>query len=533
MRPVHVGVGHDDDLVVAELLEVESPLPFPVADAGANGGDHRADFGVLQHLVQPGFLHVDEFTPDGQNCLELAVAPLLGGAAGRVTLDNIDFGVGRIAIRAIGQLPGQPAARQCALAHGVARFASGFARPGRHQRFVHAALGHRWIGIEITHQSLVNDGGNDAVDFRVHEFDFGLRFETRIRQLQAQHADQPLANVIARNGGIFFLQQIAGLRVLVDRPGESAPKAGHVRAPVWVRNRVGKAKNLIGVTVVVLHHAIDKHLVLLTVDRDGFGVNDLFILPQLLHELLDPFLVKKSFGLIFQPLVGQKDLHARVEESQFPETIGQDLELELGGDRENGGVRLESDQGPGAVRLADDLELLRRLPSLKSHVVNIPVPGYFHLEPIRKSVNTLGSHPVQPARIFVCALAKLAARVQVRQHQFNRRHVEFWMHIHGDTASVIPDGARAIHMDSHLDAMAKPGQMFIDGIVQHLENAMMQPALIRVADVHARTFSDRLQPFEFIDLRGIVFVSHIRRGGDNCLFHQFRFVLHKKGKTTA
>jgi hypothetical protein len=39
MRAVHVGIGHDDDLVVAQLVQIE----LVAADPGAKRGDQRAD----------------------------------------------------------------------------------------------------------------------------------------------------------------------------------------------------------------------------------------------------------------------------------------------------------------------------------------------------------------------------------------------------------------------------------------------------------------------------------------------------------
>ena len=43
---VNVGVGHQHDLVVAQLVDVEL-----IVDAGTQCGDDRLDFGVLQNLV--------------------------------------------------------------------------------------------------------------------------------------------------------------------------------------------------------------------------------------------------------------------------------------------------------------------------------------------------------------------------------------------------------------------------------------------------------------------------------------------------
>ena len=74
---VHVGVGHDDDLVVTQFGGVEIFLP----NAGAERGDERADFFVAQHLVEPGLLHVQDLAAQGQDGLVAAVASLFSRAA--------------------------------------------------------------------------------------------------------------------------------------------------------------------------------------------------------------------------------------------------------------------------------------------------------------------------------------------------------------------------------------------------------------------------------------------------------------------
>ena len=84
---VDVGVGHQDDLVVAELLDVEAPL----ADAAAERGDERADLGAREHLVEPRALDVQDLPLERQDRLKLPVAPLLRGAAGAVALDDVDL----------------------------------------------------------------------------------------------------------------------------------------------------------------------------------------------------------------------------------------------------------------------------------------------------------------------------------------------------------------------------------------------------------------------------------------------------------
>ncbi len=56
MRAVHIRIGHDDDLVVAQFLDVE----LVASDAGAECGDERADLFGRQHLVETHALDVED-----------------------------------------------------------------------------------------------------------------------------------------------------------------------------------------------------------------------------------------------------------------------------------------------------------------------------------------------------------------------------------------------------------------------------------------------------------------------------------------
>ena len=127
MGAVDVGVGHDDDLVVAQLVDVE----FLAADAGAQGRDKGSDLGGTQHLVEAGALDVEDLATQWQHRLVLTVAGLLGGAAGRVTLDDEDFGLRRVALLAVGKLAGKRGDIEGTLApRELARLARGLAGGG-------------------------------------------------------------------------------------------------------------------------------------------------------------------------------------------------------------------------------------------------------------------------------------------------------------------------------------------------------------------------------------------------------------------
>src|SRR5262249_8199481 len=102
VRAVDVGIRHDDDLVIAQLVWIEL-----LADPGSERGDERADLLTGQHLVHPRALDIEDFSAQRQHRLECAIAALLGGAARAIALDDEQFGLGRIALLAIGELAGQ------------------------------------------------------------------------------------------------------------------------------------------------------------------------------------------------------------------------------------------------------------------------------------------------------------------------------------------------------------------------------------------------------------------------------------------
>ncbi len=121
VRPVNIGVSHQDQLAVAQLRRIEIIL----ANAAAERRDHGADFLVAEHLVVARLFHVENLALQRKDRLEAAVASLLGGTAGRLALDQIQLATLGIALGAIGQLTWQAASIQSAFA---ARQIAGFAR---------------------------------------------------------------------------------------------------------------------------------------------------------------------------------------------------------------------------------------------------------------------------------------------------------------------------------------------------------------------------------------------------------------------
>ena len=155
---VHVGVGHDDDAVVAQLGNIEvvvAGAATGLADAGAQSGDQRENFVAGEQLLVARFFHVQNLAAQRQDRLELAVATLLGGATGGVALDNVDFAARRVFFLAVRQLAGQAHAVEHTLAAcHVARLAGRFTGAGRLDDLADNDLGVRWTLLQVVVQQL-------------------------------------------------------------------------------------------------------------------------------------------------------------------------------------------------------------------------------------------------------------------------------------------------------------------------------------------------------------------------------------------
>jgi hypothetical protein len=68
-------------------------------------------------------------------------------------------------------------------------------------------------------------------------------------------------------------------------------------------------------------------------------------------------------------------------------------------------------------------------------------------------------------------------------------------------------------MNRRFNFRAMSREKFVNRIVHHLGNAVMQSPFVRAADVHSRLLPNGLQTFEFSKLRGTIFLSRLGRGG--------------------
>ncbi len=209
--------------------------------------------------------------------------------------------------------------------------------------------------------------------------------------------------------------------------------------------------------------------------------------------------LNRKRSLLLGPLVAQVDEDAGVEEGQLTEPVGEDLVFELPGQEKDLRVGLEGDLRPRLLGLPEHRHLLHGLALRKAHVVDAAIAAHLGLEPFGDGIDAFCPDPMQAAGHLVGALAEFPAGMKIGQDQLQRRDLVDRMQIDGDAAPVVLDRAGAVEVNGHRDLRGETGERLVDGVVDDLEDAVVQPPLHRVSDVHVRALPHALETLELLD----------------------------------
>ena len=226
MRTVDIGIGHDDDAMVAGRVAV-----VIFADIRANCRNKARNGVARKCAMQTSTLDVQNFATEGQNCLVFAVTRLLGRTTCGITLDDEDFRQGGIFARAVGKLARHAERIEHALAaRHFASFAGGLSRFKRLGRLANDAFGWGGVLLEVFREALRHGTLHQTANLGVAELGFRLTLELWIMQLHTHDSRQTLTGVVAGKVAVLFLQDGMGASVFVDRTREGILKTIEMRA---------------------------------------------------------------------------------------------------------------------------------------------------------------------------------------------------------------------------------------------------------------------------------------------------------------
>ena len=96
MRSIHIGIGHDDDLMIAELFFVEF-----ASNSTPESRNHIFNFIGIENFIQTGFFHVENLASERKYRLSLPVPARFCGSSRGISLDEKNFGESRIFFTAV------------------------------------------------------------------------------------------------------------------------------------------------------------------------------------------------------------------------------------------------------------------------------------------------------------------------------------------------------------------------------------------------------------------------------------------------
>src|SRR5437763_271696 len=489
VRAVDVGVGQHHDLPVAALRHVEL-----VAYAGADRVDQGTDLLVLECLVDPRLLDVQDLAADRQDRLVLPVPRSLRAPARRVSLDDEDLGRVGVPGRAVGELAGQAAALERALARDVARLLRCLPRLRGRDAFARDPIGLGRVLLQPVAQPVVHDALHERADLGVAELRLRLAFELRLAELHAYDRDDALPDVFALEVLVFLFQVALLARVPVDDVRERLLEAFLVHPAFVGVNRVREGVQRVVVGRVPLDRDVGLPAFFARFDVDDL-VEGLTPGVERLDEVGDaPRRLPRLNGRRLLAMVGERDRHPPREVRQLLQALREDVGLELQRLCEHLRVRPEPHGRPGALGRLAFGRLLHRAAARERSVPYVSVAVDFHVQLRGQRVHDRHADAVQASGDLVAAASELPAGVQHGHDDLERRPLVLVPGDRGDrdAGAVVADGNApvVVEIDVYLGRAVR--QRLIDRVVDHLVDEVVQAAGSRRPDVHPGPLADGL-----------------------------------------
>ena len=377
----------------------------------------------------------------------------------------------------------------------------------------------RRVLLQIGGQLLFHQVVDHAANLPGAQLRFRLALELRVFHFDGHNRRQAFLRVLRLQVRLVVAQELILAAVVVDGARQGGGEAGQMRAAVGGRDVVDEGVDVFGIRVVVLHGDFHEDAVLHALGINRFREQNFLVVIQILDELAQPAFVEEILRHgRFAALIGEGDVDALVQERHFAQALLQHVKIKRDAALEDAvgvvvadDVGQEADRRAGAVGFADDAQVVEVLAARVLLLINFPILINRHGQRLRQRIDHRRAHAVQAAGHLVAAAAELAARVQHRQADLDRRTPHFRVDADGEAAPVVADGDRAVLVQRHVDALAVARQRLIHGVIHNFVHQMVQSAAVRRADVHAGALANRLQALQHLNLLLAVFALDLRR----------------------
>ena len=136
--------------------------------------------------------------------------------------------------------------------------------------------------------------------------------------------------------------------------------------------------------------------------------------------------------------------------------------------------------------------------------MNVATGIDLHFQCFRQCIHHRHTDTVQPTGNLVGMVIELAAGVQTGHDDFKGRNVFGFMNANRYTAPVVFHTDAVIRVNDDFDKGTVAGHGFVDAVIHHLIDQVMQPCHVDIPDIHGRTLANRFQPLQDLDVIFVV-----------------------------
>ena len=446
MAAVHVGVGHDDDLAVAQ---VGQHLFRRIQRVGVDAQGHRhvVHFVVAENLALGHFPGVQHLAAQGQDGLELPLPALLGGAAGGIPFHQEEFvplDVFRFAIRQLARQHG--GAGLFLLLHHLAGLLAG---NGGLDGQVGDLPGFFYMRVEPGVQRVLDPRCHQAQGIPTGQLVLGLALELGVQDAAGEHETHAAPHILRLQAHLARQQAVMTDEFLqrFEHPGAQARLMGtaqlgrdevHVGFAGASRFAPGQGP---GRPLPIGEARRVRHARIALRGEDGAHIARLFAFRQRFLQIGHQAVGVLPDLFVAGFLVGQHNFHARQQHRLGPQESLQFVALHL--------RRIEIlhvRPGPhqrAAIALphrAGFHQGLHHVARGEHQAMHLPFPLHGDFQPGGQGIGHGHAHAVQAAGEGIGAaglLVELAAGVEPGEHHFHRGHAFNGMDAHRNTPAVI------------------------------------------------------------------------------------------------
>ena len=200
MCTVHIGIGHDDDLMIPQFGNIKIFM-----DTGTKCSDHGFDLRIAVDSIQTGFLHIQDLSTKRQDRLGCTASRCLGRTAGRIPLYDVDLTVFGIFIRTVCQFSRKRQSFQCRFSSGqITGFSRRISGTLCQYRFVHDGFCHRRILLQKNLQCSAYHSIHGTSRLTVTQLLFRLSFKLRFFNFYTDDGSQTLTDIFPCQFFVFF-----------------------------------------------------------------------------------------------------------------------------------------------------------------------------------------------------------------------------------------------------------------------------------------------------------------------------------------